>query len=72
MPSGIEDYFLAVAIPIKSSSERPTVDMAALNARMKPLREKFGVIRTGPTKYPRPGDPSVSNPTGDLERKIPK
>jgi quercetin dioxygenase-like cupin family protein len=64
-PSGLEDYFLAVAIPIGSSSEQPSVDMAALNARMTPLREKFGLIRTGTTKYPRPGDPTVSNPAGD-------
>jgi len=71
-PSGIENYFLAAAIPITSSSHRPSVDIAALNVRMKPLRERFGVIRTGPTKYPRPGDPSVSNPAGDSELPVPK
>jgi len=71
-PSGLENYFLAAAIPITSSTEQPKVDMAALNARLAPLREKFGVLRTGPTKYPRPGDPIASNPTGDLKTAIPK
>ena len=70
-PSGLEMYFYAVAIPIKSPTEQPNVDMAALNTRMKPLREKYGLIRTGPTKYPRPGDPTASNPMGDSETTIP-
>jgi quercetin dioxygenase-like cupin family protein len=71
-PSGLEEYFLAVAIPIASSSQQPTVDMVALNARMAPLREKFGLIRTGATKYPRPGDATVSNPAGDSKIPVPK
>ena len=71
-PSGIEDYFLAVTIPITSSSQQLSVDMAALNARMTPLREKFGLIRTGTTKYPRPGDPTVSSPAGDSGVLVPK
>ena len=71
-PSGIEDYFLAVAIAVTSSSQQPPVDMTALNVKMAPLREKYGLIRTGTTKYPRPGDPSVSNPAGDSEVSIPK
>ena len=71
-PSGLEDYFLAVAIPIVSSTQQPSVNMAKLNARMAPLREKFGLIRTGTTKYPRPGDPTVSNPAGDSKISIPK
>ena len=69
-PSGIEGYFLAVAVPVGSSSEQPRVDLAAMNAQMVSLREKFGIIRTGTTKYPRPGDPTVSNPAGDV--KAPK
>lgn len=71
-PSSIEDYFLAVAIPVASSSQQPSVDMTVLNARMAPLREKFGLIRTGTTKYSRPGDPSVSNPAGDSKTSIQK
>ena len=71
-PSGIEAYFLAVAIPIASLSQQPSVDMADLNARMAPLREKFGLIRTGTTKYPRPGDPTVSNPVGDSKISTPQ
>lgn len=65
-PSGIEGYFLAVAIPVGSSSEQPRVDLTTLNAQMVSLREKFGIIRTGTTKYPRPGDPTVSNQAGDV------
>lgn len=61
-PSGIEQYFLSVAIAVASPSQQPTVDMVELNQRMAPLREKYGIIRTGPTKYPRAGDPSVSAP----------
>lgn len=64
-PSGIEGYFLAVAIPIASPLQQPSVDMPALNTQMASLREKFGIIRTGTTKYPRPGDPTASNPAGD-------
>jgi quercetin dioxygenase-like cupin family protein len=70
-PSGLENFFLAAAIPITSSSQQPSVDMAAMNARMKTLREKFGMIRTGPTKYPRSDDPAASNPTGDLKTPPP-
>lgn len=51
-PSGVEEFFLAVGIPIRSSSERPKVDMAAFDAKASPLREKYGVIRTGPPKFP--------------------
>jgi hypothetical protein len=56
-----------VAVPVNSSSQQPTVDMSALNAQMARLREKFGLIRTGATKYPRPGDPTASNPDGDFK-----
>lgn len=52
-PSGLEDYFFAAAVPIKSPSEDPHVDVAELQARTAPLREKFGIMRTGPLKYPK-------------------
>jgi quercetin dioxygenase-like cupin family protein len=51
-PSGIEDYFLAVAIPVKASTDKPQVDIAEWQSRTTPLREKFGIIRTGLLKYP--------------------
>ena len=58
-PSGLEQYFLSVAIPIKHPSDKTFVDMAALSLRMAALREKFGLIRTGTTKYaPSPGQGS--------------
>jgi len=53
-PGGIDKFFMAVGIPIHSSSERPHVDLAAYDARTKSLREKTGIIRLGPPKYPLP------------------
>jgi quercetin dioxygenase-like cupin family protein len=51
-PSGLEQYFLSVALPISSSSQQPSVDTATLVPKMAALRDKFGLIRTGSTKYP--------------------
>ena len=51
-PGGIDKFFLAVGIPIHSSTEQPQVDLGAYDARIKPLREKTGIIRLGPPKYP--------------------
>jgi hypothetical protein len=51
-PSGIEGYFLAAAIPVRSSTDDAQVDIADFQSRTAPLREKFGIIRTGPLKYP--------------------
>jgi mannose-6-phosphate isomerase-like protein (cupin superfamily) len=51
-PGGIDKFFLAAGIPIHSSTEQPQVDLAAYEARTKPLREKTGIIRLGPPKYP--------------------
>jgi mannose-6-phosphate isomerase-like protein (cupin superfamily) len=51
-PDGIDKFFLAVGIPIHSSNERLHVDLAACDARIKPLRQKTGIIRLGPPKYP--------------------
>ena len=51
-PAGLENYFLAVAVPIASSSAKPCVDMAAMAIKMASLRGKYGLIRTGERKYP--------------------
>jgi mannose-6-phosphate isomerase-like protein (cupin superfamily) len=51
-PGGIDKFFLAVGIPIHSSTEQPQVDLAAYDARTKSLREKTGIVRLGPPKYP--------------------
>jgi mannose-6-phosphate isomerase-like protein (cupin superfamily) len=51
-PGGIDKFFLAAGIPIHSSTEQPQVDLAAYDARTRPLREKTGIIRLGPPKYP--------------------
>jgi quercetin dioxygenase-like cupin family protein len=51
-PSGIEGYFLSAAIPLANRNERPAVDLAGFQARTAAAREKFGIIRTGPLKYP--------------------
>jgi quercetin dioxygenase-like cupin family protein len=51
-PSGIEGYFLAAAIPMKTRTERPSVDLVAFQSKTAALREKFGIVRTGPLKFP--------------------
>ena len=51
-PGGIDKFFLAAGIPIRSSTEKPQVDLAAYDARTKPLRDKTGIMRLGPPKYP--------------------
>jgi mannose-6-phosphate isomerase-like protein (cupin superfamily) len=51
-PGGIDKFFLAVGIPIHASTEQPQVDLAAYDVRIKRLREKTGIIRLGPPKYP--------------------
>ena len=53
-PSGIEGYFLSVAIRIANRDERPKVDLAEFQSRTAAARQKFGIIRTGPLKYPAP------------------
>jgi uncharacterized cupin superfamily protein len=53
-PAGIEDYFLSVAIAIKSSTEQPTINLPEFQSRTAAAREKFGIIRTGPLKFPKP------------------
>lgn len=51
-PSGLENYFLAAAIPIKGPTDNPHIDVAEFQARTAPLREKFGIVRTGGLKFP--------------------
>ena len=51
-PSGIENYFLSVAIPVKNSTDQPQVNLVDFQSKTAPLREKFGIVRTGPLKYP--------------------
>jgi transcriptional regulator GlxA family with amidase domain len=46
------DLSLALVEPIHSSTEQPQVDLAAYEAHTRPLREKTGIIRLGPPKYP--------------------
>ncbi len=52
-PAGIEGYFLSVAIPINASTEQPSVNLNEFQSRTAPAREKFGIIRTGPLKFPK-------------------
>ena len=51
-PLGIEGYFLSVAIPVKSHEEKPAVDLAGFQARTAALRDKYGIVRTGPLRFP--------------------
>ena len=53
-PAGIEGYFLSVAIAVKSSTEQPSINLQEFQWRTAPKREKFGIIRTGPVKFPNP------------------
>ncbi len=50
-PAGLEEFFLSVSVPVKSSMERPHVDVAALMARVGEGAERAGLIKTGETKY---------------------
>jgi hypothetical protein len=43
-PSGLEEYFLSVGIPIKNSSEPPSVDLAEFQARTASAREKYASL----------------------------
>ena len=52
-PAGIEGYFLSVAIPVNSPTEQPSLDLNEFQSRTAPAREKFGIIRTGPLKFPK-------------------
>lgn len=51
-PSGIENYFLAAAIPVKGPTDNPHINVVELQTRTAPLRERFGIIRTGELKFP--------------------
>lgn len=51
-PSGLEDYFLSVAFPVSSLAEKPALDIAEFQAKTGAARQKFGIVRTGPLKYP--------------------
>ena len=51
-PAGIDKYFLAAGVPINTSTGRPKVDLEAFDARTRPLREKTGIIRLGPPRFP--------------------
>jgi quercetin dioxygenase-like cupin family protein len=49
-PSGIEGYFLSVAIPIATRTQQPKVDLAEFQSRTAAARQKFGIVGTGPLK----------------------
>jgi len=50
-PSGIEEFFLAVGIPVKSPDERPPFDPAALGKRQSEMAPKVGLMKVGEAKY---------------------
>ncbi len=62
-PSGLENYFLEVAVPVPSSSAKPCVDMAAMVKKMAALRKKYGLVRTGERKYPATDESFGCSPT---------
>jgi quercetin dioxygenase-like cupin family protein len=52
-PAGIEDFFLALAVPIKYPGEQPHIDMAVVGPRIPAAAGKAGLVLVGPKKYPR-------------------
>ena len=51
-PAGIEDFFLALAVPIKFPGDQPHIDMAVVGPRIPAAAGKVGLVLIGPKKYP--------------------
>ena len=52
-PAGIEEFFLALAAPIKFPGDKPHIDMAVAGPRIPEAAGKAGLVLVGPKKYPR-------------------
>jgi len=50
-PSGIEEFFLAIGIPVKNPDERPAFDPADLGKRQSEMAPKVGLMKVGEAKY---------------------
>jgi hypothetical protein len=50
-PSGIEEFFLRVGMPINGPEERPNFDPAALGKQQAEMAPKVGLVKLGEAKY---------------------
>ena len=50
-PSGIEEFFLAIGIPVKNPDERPAFDPGALGRKQSEFAPKVGLMKVGEAKY---------------------
>jgi quercetin dioxygenase-like cupin family protein len=50
-PSGIEEFFLRVGMPINGPGERPNFDPAALGKKQAEMAPKVGLVKLGEAKY---------------------
>lgn len=50
-PSGIEEFFLGVGIPINGPAQRPDFDPAALGKKQAEMAPKVGLVKLGEAKY---------------------
>ncbi len=50
-PSGIEEFFLGVGIPVKGPAERPSFDPAAFGKKQAEMAQKVGLMKIGEAKY---------------------
>lgn len=50
-PSGIEEFFLAVGIPVKTPLERPPFDPATLGQKQAEMAPRVGLMKVGEAKY---------------------
>jgi len=52
-PAGMEEFFLALAVPIQSPGDQPHIDMSVVGPRIPAAAQKAGLVLVGPKKYPR-------------------
>jgi mannose-6-phosphate isomerase-like protein (cupin superfamily) len=50
-PSGIEEFFLGVGMPIRNPGERPNFDPAELGKRQAEMAQRVGLTKLGEAKY---------------------
>lgn len=50
-PSGIEEFFLGVGMPISGPEERPEFDPAGLGKKQAEMAPKVGLVKLGEAKY---------------------
>jgi len=51
-PAGLENWFQALGVPIHEPGDRPQVDLAVLTPKIVAAARHYGLVPTGPPKYP--------------------